>query len=180
MKESAKETTKKADDKKKEPKESHTDLQIKELTETLQRLQADFENYKKQAEKEKNNIIKTSSCNTISNLLPILDAFESALKHKNNSNEFAKGIELIYNQLILLLKSEGVTEINAVGKKFDPYLHEVLMQQESDKDDVVLEEFQKGYILNGRVLRHSKVKIGKKEKEAEDVSSGSKNNKINP
>ena len=99
----------------------------------------------------------------IKNILPILDSFEVALKNKTVGTEFAKGIEMIYAQLFSMLENSGLKRIDAEGKQFDPYLHEALMQEESDKEDgLVIEEFQKGYFLNGNILRHSKVKISKK------------------
>ena len=134
-----------------------------ELKETVQRLQAEFENYKKRVEKEKENFTKFASCEIIKKILPILDSFEVALKNKTASSEFAKGVEMIYAQFFSILENSGLKKIEAEGKKFDPYLHEALMQEESEEDDgVVIEEFQKGYYLNDIIIRHSKVKISKR------------------
>ena len=144
-------------------KKDEKEEKIKELTESLQRLQAEFENYKKRIEKEKEEFIKYSKADLISKLLPILDSFELALKNTADKEKFIKGVELIFAQLHSLLESEGLRPIKAEGK-FDPYKHEVLMKQESDKEeDILLEELQKGYMLNDKVLRHSKVKVSKKE-----------------
>ena len=153
------------------PGQDPKDAKIAELTDTLQRLQAEFENYKKRVEKEKEGYARYCNHKFIFRLLPLLDTFELAIKNSNAGRQlsqqdfekFRKGIEMIYAQFYSTLEAEGLRPINAVGQKLDPYRHEVLMQQESDKDDIILEEFQKGYMLNDIVIRHSKVKIGKKK-----------------
>src|SRR3990167_4513977 len=134
--------------------------QIDELTDTLKRLQAEFENYKKWNTKEKSEFIKYAHADIIAQMLPVLDSFEIALKNTSDKEKFVEGIKIIYAQLHSMLEAEGLKQIKAVGEKFDPYKHEVLMKQESDKpEDTILEEFQKGYMLNDKVLRFSKVKI---------------------
>ncbi len=143
------------------------DSQISELTDTLKRLQAEFENYKKRTEKENQALIRNASVQLVKKLLPVLDSFELALKNNNTDNpeilKYRKGLELIYTQLFSSLEDEGLQIIDAQHKKFDPYKHEVLMIRESDKDDdIVVEELQKGYTLNGFVIRHAKVVIAKK------------------
>jgi len=153
---------------KKQKKIDEKDQKIQELTEYLQRLQAEFENYKKRVEKENNNFLRYANANLINELLPLLDSFELALKNKDNKEDFIKGVELIFAQLFSTLKKQGLRQIEAEGKQFDPYLHEVMMQEPSDKDGIILEELQKGYMLNDKVLRHSKVKIGKKIEKQED------------
>lgn len=159
-KKSDKEPGKKAEGHKK--KVDPRDIKIEELTELLQRVQADFENYKKVVEKEKGEFVKYSTEKLIINLLPVLDSFELALKSPADKEKFVKGVELIFSQLYSIMEQEGIQPIKAVGQHFDPYKHEVLMKEKSEKDDVILEELQKGYTLNGKVIRHSKVKIGKK------------------
>ena len=134
---------------------------IEELTDTLKRLQAEFENYKKRIAKEKSELISCAEENLIKKLLPVLDSFEQALKNKE-SKDFAKGMELIYAQLFSAMEEEGLKPVESTGKKFDPYFHEVLMHEKSEKEDIVLEEFQKGYMLNGKIIRAAKVKIGKR------------------
>lgn len=137
----------------------------RELKETLQRLQAEFENYKKRIEKEKEGFMKLASAGIIKQILPVVDNFEVALKNSSGNAEFAKGIEMIYAELFSVLENAGLKKIDAEGKMFDPYLHEALMQQEVDGEEgIVIEEFQKGYMLDGNVIRHSKVKISKKKK----------------
>ncbi len=146
--------------------EKTTDVakKLADYTHMLQQLQADFENFKKRTEKEKTETGKYASAPVMIKLLPVMDSFEMALKNKNSDPEkFAKGMELVYAQLYSVLKGEGLTKIDAVGQKFDPYVHEVLMQEQSEKDGIILEEFQKGYKFKDKILRHSKVKIGRKD-----------------
>jgi len=146
-----------------EAKEKSKDNSIADLTESLQRLQAEFENYKKRVEKENREFVKYANAGLISKILNTIDTFEIALRNLNEHEKFVKGIEMIYAQLISTLESEGLRPINSVGKKFDPYLHEVMLKQTSDKEEgIVLEELQKGYMLHGKVLRYSKVKISEK------------------
>ena len=176
-----KEEQKNTEHEKKEHKEKHDkkDEMIKELTETLQRVQAEFENYKKRCDAQQKEFAKYANASLISRLLPILDNFEIALKNIESPQEFVKGMKLIHSSLIELLNQEGVTEVNPLGEKFDPYKHEALMQEESDKvPGTVIEVLQKGYMIKDRVLRHAKVKIAKKKEhkkkkqEKEDKGSG--------
>ena len=139
---------------------------IEELTDTLKRLQAEFENYKKWNAKEKTEFIKYAHADIIENMLPVLDSLEIALKNTGDKEKFVEGMKMIYAQFHSMLEAEGLRPIKASGEKFDPYRHEVLMKENSDKPEgTILEEFQKGYMLNDKVLRHSKVKISGKEKD---------------
>lgn len=134
-----------------------------ELTDTLKRLQAEFENYKKWNAKEKTEFVKYANADVIAQMLPVLDSFEIALKNTSDKDKFIEGMKMIYAQFYSILEAEGLKQIKCVGEKFDPYRHEVLMKEESDKpEETILEEFQKGYMLNDKVLRHSKVKISGK------------------
>jgi len=136
---------------------------IEEITDALKRLQAEFENYKKRVDKEKSEFAAYACSDIVEKLLPVMDSFEIALKNTSEHEKFVKGIQMIYSQIYSILSSNGLKKIDAVGKKFDPYKHEVLMKEESEKeDDIVLEEFQKGYMLNDKVIRHSKVKVSGK------------------
>ncbi len=142
---------------------------IAELTDSLQRLQAEFENYKKRVDKEKQGFVKYAKADLVYKLLPLLDTFEIALRNTNDKEKFVKGMEIAYSQLFSTLQSEGLKPIEALGKKFDPYLHEVMLKQKSDKEEgIILEELQKGYMLNDKVLRHSKVKISEKVEEKKE------------
>ena len=136
---------------------------IEELTDTLKRSQADFENYKKRVDRERIEFMKYAHADVIEKILPVLDSFEIALKNATDKEKFVEGIKMIYAQFYSVLEAEGLRPIKATGERFDPYKHEVLMKEESDKaEDTILEEFQKGYMLNDRVIRHSKVKISGK------------------
>ena len=179
-----KEDKKQSDEKetKKQAKKPNDEEIIADLTDTLQRTQAEFENYKKRVDKEKPEFVKYAKAELTQKLLPTIDTFEIALRSSkiedfrdtgNSKNfqvstkdneKFLKGIEMVYAQLISTLHAEGLKPIEILGKKFDPYLHEVMLKEKSDKDDgIVLEELQKGYMLNDKVLRHSKGKISEKE-----------------
>lgn len=133
---------------------------LQAMTELAQRTQANFENYRKQTDKRVEEIRETAAKNIILHLLPIIDNFELALKNVPEQSDFAKGIELIYSQLFTLLEGRGVEVINTEKATFDPYYHEALLKVESDLPaNTILEEFQKGYLFKGQVLRHAKVKI---------------------
>jgi molecular chaperone GrpE len=134
---------------------------IAELTDLLQRLQAEFENYRKRIEKDFERHKSYAHFDLIHKLLPILDSFDSALNHLENHEQFVSGIRMIHSELKRLLEKEGLRQIDCLDKPLDPYRHEVLLQQLSDKDGIVLEELQKGYMLFDKVLRCSKVKLGK-------------------
>lgn len=141
----------------------------KECQDRVFRLQADFENTRKRLEKEKQEFIKFANEGIILELLNILDDLERAVglaesKHQDLS-AFLKGVEMIMAHLYEMLKKNGIKPIEAQGKIFDPNFHEALMQVE-DKDapeHTVVEELQKGYLLNDRVIRTAKVKVSKKQ-----------------
>ena len=135
---------------------------VNELQDSMRRLAADFDNYKKWAAKERQTTQQTAAESLIKKLLDIYESLEKAVSAVNDTtgSEFKDGIELIYKEFSRILKSEGLEPIPSVGVPLDVYRHEVLMKEESDKpDETILEEFQKGYMLNDKVLRHSKVKI---------------------
>lgn len=135
------------------------------LTDSLQRTQAEFENYKKRTEITNQENIKYASKEIILTLLPILDNFELAIKHTSDSKEFIKGIELVYSQFLDVLESQGLKQIKSKDEQFDPAKHEALMQEYSKKQKgIILEEFQKGYSLNDKVIRQTKVKVSKGDK----------------
>ncbi len=138
-----------------------------DLKKTLQFVQADFENFKKRQERDFSEKIKLSAYDIISKVLPTLDDFEHSIANlQNNSsdnNDFIEGLSLIYSNLLGTLKKEGLEEINPLNESFDPFLHEALMQEERDgvESSIVLDVLQKGYKLNGKIIRHAKVKISK-------------------
>ena len=136
---------------------------IEELTDTLKRLQAEFENYKKRIEKEKIEFVKFATADLITQVLPVLDSFEIALKNTSDKDKFVEGMKIVYAQFYSILETEGLRPIKTDGELFDPYKHEVLMKEASEKPEgMILEEFQKGYMLNDKILRFSKVKISGK------------------
>ena len=136
---------------------------VAEYTEHLKRLQAEFENYVKRVEKERAEISERASARLIIKLLVIVDDFDRAVHQlKDVSPETRKGIELIFKNLHKVLAEEKVAPIKSIGEKLDPYRHEVLLQVESDApEETILEELQKGYLMNGRVIRYAKVKVSK-------------------
>lgn len=140
----------------------------KEYWERLLRLQAEFENTRKRMEKERQDFLKFANEGVIVEILSILDDLERAValaeaKHQDLS-AFLEGVEMILAHLYELLKKYGVRPIEAEGKMFDPALHEALMQVEREDlpEHTVVEELQKGYLLNERVIRTAKVKVSKK------------------
>ena len=135
---------------------------VNEYLDHLQRLQAEFDNYRKKAEQERQGIMKQANHGLIQKFLGILDSFESAFKNRKEDDEFAKGMKLVFLEIYLTLEKEGLKKIDCLGKKFDPKLHEVMLQEESKEEEgTIIEELQKGYMLNDRVIRFSKVKTSK-------------------
>lgn len=124
-----------------------------ELTERLQRLQAEFENFRKRTEKEKQDIRLNANAELISELLSVLDNFELSLKHNED-----KGVQMIYDELNAILEKQGMRVISTKGT-FDPKFHDALLQEEGEEHGKILEELQRGYLLNDKLLRASKVKI---------------------
>ena len=131
-----------------------------------QRAEADFANFKRRAEQERAELIKFANASLISKILPVLDDFEraiGAIPQDQQSLGWVEGIKLINRKLMNVLEQEGVVPIEALGKEFDPYVHEAVMREEGEGDvDVVVEELQKGYKLNDRVIRPTMVKVGKR------------------
>lgn len=151
---------------------SVSELNIKEHYERFLRSEADFQNLKKRTEKEKDDTRKYALQEIVLGILNVLDHIQrgiqayEALENENlNKEEVLKGLELIYKDLKDVLCSHGLCEIECIGNEFDPYYHEALATVclEETEDNVVIEEFQKGYILNDRVIRPSRVKIAKKK-----------------
>lgn len=129
-------------------------------------LQAEFENYKKIAAREMADYIRRANEKFVTDLLPIVDSFEGAIStaiEGGDHETLVKGIELIYGDFMEILNERGLLSITAVGEKFDPYKHEAMMvDKDTDlPEDTVTEELQKGYALNGNVIRTSKVKVVK-------------------
>ncbi|MDD5747222.1 MAG: nucleotide exchange factor GrpE [Candidatus Omnitrophica bacterium] len=137
-----------------------------EIREKMLRLQADFENIRKRLDREKIEFIKYSNEQIIKDLIPFVDDFQRAFTAADKTNDFNvlhRGVEMILNHLVALLKDKGVSAMDVVGKPFNPSYHEAMLQVESDEypENTVVEELQKGYLLNDRVIRTAKVKVAK-------------------
>ncbi|MDO5521085.1 MAG: nucleotide exchange factor GrpE [bacterium] len=145
-------------------KKDKKDEQIEELNDRLMRNLAEFENYRKRTEKEKAMMFEMGAKDIIEKVLPVIDNFErglNAISEEERESGFAKGIEAIYKQLVQTLETAGVKQIQAEGQEFDPNFHNAVMHvdDESLGENVVVEEFQKGYMYRDTVVRHSMVKV---------------------
>jgi len=154
----------------------------KEIMDKMLRLQADVDNIKKRLERDKEAFIKFSNEQIIRELIPFVDDFKRAFEAADNTKDFNvlhKGVEMILKHLLELLKSKGVREIEAEGKPFDPAYHEAMLQVETDEypEDTIIEELEKGYLLNSKVLRTAKVKVSKaKSDSGDDISEQESDN----
>ena len=151
---------KEAKDAKKDPK----DAQIEELQDRLKRQMAEFDNFRKRTEKEKAAMYEIGAKDIIEKILPVLDNFErglAAMPEDEKGSSFAEGIEKIYKQFVKTLEDAGVESIEAVGKQFDPNLHNAVMHVEDEKygENEIAMELQKGYKYRGSVVRHSMVQV---------------------
>lgn len=128
-----------------------------ERLDLLKRCRADLDNVMKRSAREKEDNVKYASEKLISKLLPVLDSLDQAALHDG-------GTKVLYMQLLGILSAEGLMPIDAVGKKFDPYKHEALIQVETEdlEEGTVAEEIQKGYLFNSRIIRFSKVAVAKR------------------
>jgi molecular chaperone GrpE len=163
--------------KEKKIKNDELATEVAELKNLLMRTQADFENYRKRTQKEKEELGLYLNGNLILGLLPILDNFRLALRHlpkELESNEWVHGIWHIEKQLEGALASEGLSEMDAFGKKFDPHLHEAIEEVDSEAPEgEVVEVVNAGYELNGKIIRPAKVKVSAKSKKdvAEEINN---------
>ena len=137
---------------------------IDELNDKVMRQMAEFENYRKRTEKEKQSMFEVGAKSVIEKLLPVVDNFErglATLSEEEAQGGFAKGIEMVYKQLMEELSKLEVKPIEAVGKEFDPNLHNAVMHVEDEEagENIIVEEFQKGYTYRDAVVRHSMVKV---------------------
>lgn len=130
-------------------------------SERYMRLMADFQNYKRRSEKERSDIYSFANEKIITELLTVADNFERALASADRNESFVKGMEMIFDQLIGVMSKSGTEEIKALGEDFDPNFHNAVMTEESSEYESgkVTEVLQKGYILNGKVIRPSMVKV---------------------
>ena len=150
-----------------ESKEDNEAL-AKEYLDQLQRLQAEFINFRQRSEKERQDLIKYAKEEMVLKLLDVLDNFERALDAMAKASDIkscTEGVNMILHQLRSILESEGLQAIEAKGKAFNPYEHEALAKEESDEDEnIIIDELQRGYKLKDKVIRATKVKVsgGKK------------------
>ncbi len=145
-------------------KKDKKDLKIEELNDKLMRSMAEFDNYRKRSEKEKAQMFEIGARDIIEKVLPVIDNFErglGAITEEEKEGAFAQGIEKIYKQLVTTLTEAGLKPIEAVGKAFDPNFHNAVMHAEDPEqgENLVAEEFQKGYMYRDTVVRHSMVKV---------------------
>ena len=148
----------------KKDKKDKKDEKIEELTDRLTRQMAEFDNFRKRTEKEKSQMYEIGAKDIIEKILPVVDNFErgiAAVPEEEKSNPFAEGMEKIYKQLMTTLEEIGVKPIEAVGQEFDPDFHNAVMHVEDEEvgENIITEEFQKGYLYRDSVVRHSMVKV---------------------
>lgn len=149
---------------KKKEKKDKKDEQIEALTDQVKRTMAEFDNYRKRTDKEKAAMYEIGAKAVIEKMLPIVDNFErglGVLTEEEKGSGFAEGMERIYKQLMTTMTEIGVEPIEAVGQPFDPNLHNAVMHVEDENlgENVVAQEFQKGYTYKGSVVRHSMVQV---------------------
>lgn len=137
--------------------------EINDLQTKLVRLQADFQNYKKRVEKEKDDLVSIGVVSIANEILPVIDNFERALEHEGDSASFKEGMELIYEGLKNVLKAKGIVELKALGEDFNPDFHQAVSMGHNDeyKENQVIEVLLKGYEYNGKVIRHAMVIVNK-------------------
>ena len=146
---------------KKKKEKDKFEQQIEDLTDRLKRSMAEFDNYRKRTEKEKSSMYIIGAKDIVEKMLPIVDNFERGLAQAPEDDPFAEGMKMIYKQMMTAFDEMGVKPIEAVGKEFDPNLHNAVMhvEDESVGENIVVEDFQKGYTYKDFVVRHSMVKV---------------------
>ncbi len=145
-------------------KKDKKDIRIEELTDRVQRQMAEFDNFRKRTEKEKSAMFEMGAKSVIEKILPTIDNFERGLAgipEDKKSDPFVDGMDKVYRQMLSTLEGLGVKPIEAVGKEFDPNFHNAVMHVEEEEagENIVVEEFQKGYTYHDTVVRHSMVKV---------------------
>lgn len=158
-----KENKKEAKKKKKEKKDKK-DEQIEDLTDRLKRSMAEFDNYRKRVEKEKSHMYEIGAKDVVEKILPVVDNFQrgfDCLSDEEKEAPFAAGMDKVFKQLMDMLEGIGVKPIEALNQEFDPNLHNAVMhvEDESVGENIIVEEFQKGYCYKDSVVRHSMVKV---------------------
>ena len=132
-----------------------------QLLDRLLRRQAEFDNFRRRAEREKSDVMEYANAESVRAVLPIVDDFERALKTHTNDKVYARGMELIYQRLLDSLKKLGLEPITAKGQKFDPHVHQAVDMVETHEveEQTILDEYQPGYNFHGRLLRPAMVKV---------------------
>jgi molecular chaperone GrpE len=153
-----------------------SDRLASEYLDHLQRLQAEFDNYKKRVDSEKKELIEYASIELISDLIDIMENLErgvASAKESDDLESIVKGMEMVNTQLKDILCSRGLKPIEAVGKKFDPHYHEAMMMTPTDEYpyNTVIEEFQQGYMIKNKVIRYSKVRVSVKKNNNEKANN---------
>ncbi|MXP76748.1 nucleotide exchange factor GrpE [Lachnospiraceae bacterium WCA-9-b2] len=148
----------------KKNKKDKKDEKIDELTDRLTRQMAEFDNFRKRTDKEKSQMYEIGAKDIIDKILPVVDNFErglGAVKGEEKEDPFIQGMEKVYKQLMTTLESAGVKPIEAVGQEFNPDFHNAVMHVDDENfgENIVAEEFQKGYMYRDSVVRHSMVKV---------------------
>ncbi|MFR1441891.1 MAG: nucleotide exchange factor GrpE [Clostridia bacterium] len=146
---------------KKQETKSAKEKELEELTDRYKRVLAEFENYKKRSQKERENLYNSILADVVETMLPVLDNLENAAKVETKDEDYKKGIELVLKQFKDVLKSKGVEEIKTVGETFDPELHEAVssIQDENLGEKEIAQEYRKGYKIGSKVIRHSMVVV---------------------
>lgn len=150
--------------KKKEKKKDKRDEQIEDLTDRLKRQMAEFENFRKRTDKEKSQMYDMGAKSVVEKVLPVIDNFErglAAVPEEQKEDPFVDGMDKIYRQMMTMLEEIGVKPIEAVGTEFNPDFHNAVMHVEDEEsgENIIVEEFQKGYMYRDSVVRHSMVKV---------------------
>ena len=142
-------------------KKDKSEQKVEELTDRLKRTMAEFDNFRKRTEKEKSSMYIIGAKEIVEKILPVVDNFERGLAQAPEGDPFADGMQKIYKQLITTMEGMGVEPIEAVGKEFNPDFHNAVMHVEDETvgENIVVEEFQKGYMYKDSVVRHSMVKV---------------------
>jgi molecular chaperone GrpE len=132
-----------------------------ELQERLLRGRAEFDNFRRRAERERSEYLQFAAMDAVRDILPVLDDFERALQVETSDKEYARGVELIYNRLSEILRRSGLEPVETAGKLFDPNVHEAVQREHTDdaEDQAILSELQKGYNFKGKLLRPAWVKV---------------------
>lgn len=148
----------------KKNKKDKKDEKIDELTDRLTRQMAEFDNFRKRTEREKSQMYEVGAKDIIEKILPVVDSFErglDAVKEEEKDHPFMQGMDKVYKQMMTTLAEIGVKPIEAVGQEFNPDFHNAVMHVEDDSfgENIVAEEFQKGYMYRDSVVRHSMVKV---------------------